>query len=95
VTAVPHLAFQASLYSANVRPLSVDPACYWSPTLEQAERKLTLKTLQGQLALLKIACDGFSREFDEETSDREQQARVANKWDAALKECRALQFVLD
>ncbi len=63
--------------------------------MEPAERKLTIKTLQGKLAALKIACDSFSKEFDQETSNRAKQALAAERWDSALKESRALQFVLD
>lgn len=63
--------------------------------MDPAERKLTIKTLQGQLALLKIACDSLSREFDQETSNRAKQALAAERWGGALNERRALQFVLD
>ena len=63
--------------------------------MDPADRKLTIKTLQERLAQLKFACDGFSKELNQESSNPAQQALVANQWDAALKERRALQFVLD
>jgi hypothetical protein len=63
--------------------------------LNPAERKLAIKALREQLDVLRIACEGYCREFDEETSNREQQSLLAHRWDVALKARRSLQFVLD
>ena len=63
--------------------------------MDLAGRKLTIRSLQEQLALLKIACDNFSKEFDEAKLDQERQSLIARQWDAALRESRSLQFVLN
>lgn len=63
--------------------------------MDSAERKLTIKNLQERLAPLKIACNNYSKEFDEAKLDQERQSLIAHQWDAALKESRTLQFVLD
>ncbi len=63
--------------------------------MKPAERKLAIKALQGQLAELKIACDGYAKEFEEEAMNRKEQSLIAHRWDIALKERRTLKFVLD
>jgi hypothetical protein len=63
--------------------------------LDPTERKLTIKGLQEQLALLKVACNNYSKEFDEARLHQDRQSLIARRWDKALKESRALQFVLD
>ena len=63
--------------------------------MDPTDRKLTIKGLQEQLALLKIACNNYSKEVDEARLHQDRQSLIARRWDKALKESRALQFVLD
>ena len=63
--------------------------------MDPTDRKLTIKGLQEQLALLKIACNNYSREFDEARLDQDRQSLIARRWDKALKDSRALQSILD
>lgn len=63
--------------------------------MKPAERKLAIKALREQLDVLRIACESYCREFDEEASNRVKQSLIAHRWDVALKARRSLQFVLD
>ncbi len=63
--------------------------------MEPAVRKLTIKTLQSRIATLKIVCDGYSKQFEDGTLDQAQKSEIAHRWDAALKEIRALLLALD
>lgn len=63
--------------------------------MDPAARKLTIQTLKGRVALLKIACDSYSKEFNEETLNQEQLSLISRQWDFALKEMHSLQFMLE
>jgi hypothetical protein len=63
--------------------------------METAVRKLTIKTLQDRIAMLKIVCNSYSMQFDDKKLDHEQKSQVARRWDAALKESRSLQSTLE
>jgi hypothetical protein len=63
--------------------------------MDRATRKLTIRTLQGRVALLQTACDAFSKDFEKETLSSDQKAQIAHRWDTALKEWRSLRFTLE
>ncbi len=63
--------------------------------MDPAVRKLTIQTLRGRVALLKIACDSYSKEFNEGTLNQEQMSLISRQWDFALKEMHSLQFMLE
>lgn len=63
--------------------------------MDRAARKLTIQTLKGRVALLKIVCDSYSKEFNEETLNQEQKSLINLRWDIALKEMHSLQLMLE
>lgn len=63
--------------------------------MEKVIRKQRIETLQSLLTMLKIECNGYAEQFDDETLDQKQKSEIAHRWDAALKERRSLQSTLN
>jgi hypothetical protein len=63
--------------------------------VKPAIRKLTIKSLHGQMEILKFVRDDCAMQFEDGKLDQGQKSVIAQRWDAALKESRSLLLTLD
>lgn len=58
--------------------------------MESVIRRLRIRTLKAQLIRCQLQCDALAREF-EATQTTKQKARLARRWDKAMKENHTIQ----
>lgn len=63
--------------------------------MEQAVRQLRIQTYKEQLAACNGVCAALSKELDKADLLEDQRLAIGHRWDEAMKESHALQFMLD
>jgi hypothetical protein len=63
--------------------------------MDQAVRDLRIKTYKEQLAACNQVCAALSKELDKADLPEDKRLAIGHRWDEAMKESNALQFLLD
>jgi hypothetical protein len=68
---------------------------YWYRAMQQDLRKLTIQNYKEQVAANKLLCAALAGELRDGTLPFEQREAIAHRWEKALREGYAFQFMLD
>lgn len=63
--------------------------------MDQAVRELRIRIYNEQLTACNDVCTALSKELDKADLPDDQRLSIGHRWDEAMKESHALQFMLD
>ena len=63
--------------------------------MDSVTRSLRIQTYKEQVVSCNEVCEALSKELDNTKLSEEERLAIGHRWEEAMKESRALQFMLD